>query len=419
MSLPLKMIFAGLDAAGKTTIYKRTMEEIDPELLESLKPTRGIERHDYSFLDVDWSVWDLGGQESYRQKYLSRPEIFNQTKALIYVVDLQDSQRYEEAYNYFEEILKILVNVTPTPRIYVLFHKFDPDKVSKLRPDFYRATKIFRQADKVLGTKFTGFATSIYSESIGLAIRRILIENFPDLFSPADFAKKGAKPLSKAKAMDQKPSSQATTVAQSSQEAVRKEVKPIVEKEKIAEPTSQTQELEETQIYEKPPELADIAPAIVERATRVLNDRMNESPEIVGVVILNKKGEIIVAVAKSSTDEKRLKKIAKVVRGLDIEVYFNELGDIEYRGLGHISLGELDIYFAKISDQYAMAVLAIDVSTLMLENAQRMVKTVRDLINLGVSPEEKKKAPAKKFTKDDYMSDLKSRLKSISGLKEL
>ena len=416
MSLPLKMIFAGLDAAGKTTIYKRTMEEIDPELLESLKPTRGIERHDYSFLDVDWSVWDLGGQESYRQKYLSRPEIFNQTKALIYVVDLQDPERYEEAYNYFEEILKILVNVTPTPRIYVLFHKFDPDKVSKLRPDFYRATKIFRQADKVLGTKFTGFATSIYSESIGLAIRRILIENFPDLFSPADFAKKGAKPLSKAKPPTPETSSQATMATTMPRKTDEKEVKVIEEKKEVAEPS---QEMSKTQIYEKPPELADIAPAIVDRATKVLNDRMNESPEIVGVVILSKNGEIIVAVAKSSTEEKKLKKIAKVIRGLDIEVYFNELGDIEYRGLGHISLGELDIYFAKISDQYAMAVLAVDVSTLMLENAQRMVKTVRDLINLGVSPQEKKKAPAKKFTKDDYMSDLKSRLKSISGLKEL
>ncbi len=410
------MIFAGLDAAGKTTIYKRTMEEIDPELLESLKPTRGIERHDYSFLDVDWSVWDLGGQESYRQKYLSRPEIFNQTKALIYVVDLQDPERYEEAYNYFEEILKILVNVTPTPRIYVLFHKFDPDKVSKLRPDFYRATKIFRQADKVLGTKFTGFATSIYSESIGLAIRRILIENFPDLFSPADFAKKGAKPLSKAKPPTPETSSQATMATTMPRKTDEKEVKVIEEKKEVAEPS---QEISKTQIYEKPPELADIAPAIVDRATKVLNDRMNESPEIVGVVILSKNGEIIVAVAKSSTEEKKLKKIAKVIRGLDIEVYFNELGDIEYRGLGHISLGELDIYFAKISDQYAMAVLAVDVSTLMLENAQRMVKTVRDLINLGVSPQEKKKAPAKKFTKDDYMSDLKSRLKSISGLKEL
>ncbi len=428
------MIFAGLDAAGKTTIYKRTMEEIDPQALEKMRPTRGIERHDYSFLDVDWSVWDLGGQESYRKKYLSRPEIFNQTKALIFVVDLQDPDRYEEAYSYFEEILRILVNVTPPPRVYVLFHKFDPDKVAALRPDFYRATKIFRRADKILGKKFTGFATSIYSESISLAIRRILIENFPDIFTEASFKKKTTSTKTKQEettAPEQDSKEASSTVAETAEKSLEEEkIKPKPELEKTGEEeTKSTEESsvattstepEETMIYEEVPDLGDLAKKIPERATQVLTERMNESPEIIGVAVLTKDGKMVIGVAKSSTDEKKLSKISKVLQGLDISVYFNELGDIEYRGLGHISLDELDIYFAKISDEYAMAVLAVDVSTMMLENAQRMVKTMRDLIKTGgMGTVSETTAPRKKFSKDDYLNDLKSRLKRINGFKEL
>ena len=47
-----KLIFAGLDRAGKTTIYKATMEEMSPGELEQSRPTRGIERHAHDFLSA-------------------------------------------------------------------------------------------------------------------------------------------------------------------------------------------------------------------------------------------------------------------------------------------------------------------------------------------------------------------------------
>ena len=63
---------------------------------------------DFSFKKMDvkdasmsMQIWDLGGQESYRETYLSKPEVFNQTAALIFVVDIQDIERLDEAYKYY------------------------------------------------------------------------------------------------------------------------------------------------------------------------------------------------------------------------------------------------------------------------------------------------------------------------------
>jgi hypothetical protein len=192
VSSPIKLIFAGLDQAGKTTIYKATMEEMSVEELKDQRPTRGIERHAQDFLDTDFQVWDLGGQLNYRETYLSKPEVFNQTKALVFVVDIQDIDRLDEAYQYYVDILgiyvdilSILVNVDPLPKLYVLFHKFDPELAGKLKAHFYKATRLFRKADNITRHKFKGYATSIYSNTIDLAVKRILFENFEDFEEPA------------------------------------------------------------------------------------------------------------------------------------------------------------------------------------------------------------------------------------------
>ena len=59
-----------------------------------------------------------------------------------------------------------------------MFHKFDPEHIGKLRNNFYKATRLFRKADNIINIKFKGYATSIYSNGIDLAVKRILFENF-------------------------------------------------------------------------------------------------------------------------------------------------------------------------------------------------------------------------------------------------
>jgi hypothetical protein len=70
----------------------------------------------------------LGGQQVYRDEFVSNPEkYFIQTDLLIYVIDVQDSERFDDSFDYFEEILKTLKTLEEEPYILIFFHKVDPD----------------------------------------------------------------------------------------------------------------------------------------------------------------------------------------------------------------------------------------------------------------------------------------------------
>lgn len=73
-------------------------------------------------------MWDFGGQEEYRDKYLITPEkFFFGIDLIIYVIDIQDTQRYEESLDYFKKIVDIIKRLEENPYILVFIHKYDPD----------------------------------------------------------------------------------------------------------------------------------------------------------------------------------------------------------------------------------------------------------------------------------------------------
>ncbi|OLS16950.1 MAG: hypothetical protein HeimC2_45280 [Candidatus Heimdallarchaeota archaeon LC_2] len=487
MSGITKLIFAGLDKAGKTTIYKATMEEMDAKDLKDLAPTKQIERHSTNYLDQDFSVWDMGGQQNYRESYLSKPEVFNQTKAMIFVIDIQDIDRLEESYQYFVDILSILKNVDPAPKLYVLFHKYDPELAGRLKSHFYKAARLFRKADKLTPQKFKFYLTSIFSNSIDLAVKRILFENFEDFDEPSQkLSMKSAKPqadsksvpqpsgvptatastapsqtpppsttISETKTVPQPTTSSAASLTPSAKPpapppAANKAPPPATTPEpktkpaipplptKIAEPRVEEKAVTEEVSKETPPpdmekvekktdkeiledatpkSLFDLSDSIVEKLTEVIAKRMAESEEIVAISILSQDGEQVLAVGKSDIDYERLGTLKEVVATLNPQQFYKELADIEYRGLGHFTLSDFDIYFARASNEFAIAILAVDVSTLMLQNAQRIVDSIRQgLGTMEISEEaEPDAAPGKK----DLVSDLRSRLKKLSGLSDL
>ncbi len=142
----IKLVFAGLDAAGKTSILLSIKNKFSS--LTKLTPTKGRVRQKLDYLGSRLLGWDLGGQDVYREEYLERPELFfSETDLLFFIVDAQDTERYAESLEYFENILKVLKKLDEQPKIVVGFHKMDPDiredskvldAVSKLRADFTR-----------------------------------------------------------------------------------------------------------------------------------------------------------------------------------------------------------------------------------------------------------------------------------------
>ena len=125
-----KVIVIGLDNAGKTAILSKFGGRLGISDLANLTPTKGVDRRhiETASSDIDLYIWDFGGQAKYRSKYFDKPEqYFLQTDLLIYVIDVQDPERYAESFEYFEHILEILSTLEEEPFVLIYIHKCDPD----------------------------------------------------------------------------------------------------------------------------------------------------------------------------------------------------------------------------------------------------------------------------------------------------
>jgi GTPase SAR1 family protein len=120
-----KILFTGLDTAGKTSIILALQREFSK--IAILSPTRGAQRRIFDFLGKEISEWDLGGQISYRISYLKNPDkFFEGTEIAIYVIDIQNKPRIPEAISYFKDVIEQFKELEINPPVYVFLHKYDP-----------------------------------------------------------------------------------------------------------------------------------------------------------------------------------------------------------------------------------------------------------------------------------------------------
>jgi small GTP-binding protein len=125
----IKVIVSGLHNAGKTSILTALDKKYDfrDEILE-LKPTIRVEYKKTSFLGRDAIFWDMGGQEKYREMYLSKADIyFSETDLLLYVMDIQDQEKFQASLDYFDSIVSYFRKNDMDIPIIITFHKYDPE----------------------------------------------------------------------------------------------------------------------------------------------------------------------------------------------------------------------------------------------------------------------------------------------------
>lgn len=80
----------GLDGAGKTTmLYQIKLGEAP-----STVPTIGFNVEKVKFKNVEFTLWDIGGQTNIRKLWNF---YYDNTDAVIFMVDSSDSERYELA----------------------------------------------------------------------------------------------------------------------------------------------------------------------------------------------------------------------------------------------------------------------------------------------------------------------------------
>jgi small GTP-binding protein len=85
-----RILLLGLDAAGKTSIlYKFKLDENVTTI-----PTIGFNVETVQYKKVEFTMWDVGGQDKIRQLWR---HYYNGTDAVIFVVDSNDRSRMKEA----------------------------------------------------------------------------------------------------------------------------------------------------------------------------------------------------------------------------------------------------------------------------------------------------------------------------------
>ena len=95
---PARIIMLGLDNAGKTTVlYKLKLGEVVTTI-----PTIGFNVESVQYKHINFTVWDVGGQTKIRPLW---QHYFENSDAVIFVVDSQDRGRLAEAKEELDGVL--------------------------------------------------------------------------------------------------------------------------------------------------------------------------------------------------------------------------------------------------------------------------------------------------------------------------
>ena len=172
-----KIVLMGLSNAGKTCIYERVFEGKKPWELIHQTATKGITYRDYEIGQMTKPmIWDLGGQQQYLDEYHGplRKNIFRKASILLYIVDISDYERFDNARIEFEWSVNQILLYNPNAKLNVFLHKSDlvRDKDSVVS----HIKKVF---SKNMSYEINYHLTSIFDESLFKAWSDIIRELSP------------------------------------------------------------------------------------------------------------------------------------------------------------------------------------------------------------------------------------------------
>jgi small GTP-binding protein len=160
----IKILMIGLDRAGKTSFLLAVKKQYS-EIIKTL-PTKGVARSNEKVFEEQnstISVWDLGGQKMYREKFLEQRKVYlYNVDLLFYFIDIQDFSRINESVELFTKVVEFLVELEEYPPIVVCLNKCDPD-IKDSEDIKANIKKIIEQINDVSASFFIKiFETSIF-----------------------------------------------------------------------------------------------------------------------------------------------------------------------------------------------------------------------------------------------------------------
>lgn len=122
-----KISIFGLNNAGKTTFLNMLQGNLNLNVLLNSKPTVGADQIFINIVDTKYVIWDMGGQERYREEYIKNAEkYFLAIDLLIFVIDIQDPPNFNDALIYLKDIININESLKENPEFLIMLHKADP-----------------------------------------------------------------------------------------------------------------------------------------------------------------------------------------------------------------------------------------------------------------------------------------------------
>ena len=163
-----KILLMGLEDTGKTAIIE-ILKHKKIENVKNILPTRGRRIEEIKFNNQVYYVWELAGPSKYRIRWIEEKDrIFTLTNEMIYFINIQNVETYEESINYLTQLLNVFnlgFNrfIDTNFKLFILFHKSDPNIVN-LR-EFLDNSTFLTDKIKKLNIPYTYeiWKTSIYN----------------------------------------------------------------------------------------------------------------------------------------------------------------------------------------------------------------------------------------------------------------
>ncbi|NVM55612.1 MAG: GTP-binding protein [Candidatus Helarchaeota archaeon] len=157
----MKILLAGLENAGKTALLNVLTKRFE---ISNLKPTISMNIAQMTSENVTFAIWDMGGQVRYRDDYIKNPEkYFVGVNILIYVIDVQDKEKYDESKQYLVKILEILETFEEYPECFIFLHKADPQIIEGIQDDLENLEKMVEEIFSSREFQYRTFQSSIYN----------------------------------------------------------------------------------------------------------------------------------------------------------------------------------------------------------------------------------------------------------------
>jgi Ras-related GTP-binding protein A/B len=128
------------------------------------------------------NLWDCGGQDVFMENYFTnqKDHIFKMVEVLIHVFDVE-SKEVAKDIEIFTKSLSQLREFSPNAKVFVLLHKIDLVQMDRREELFKIMMAKLQEVSNPFGFKLTGFATSIWDESLYKAWSSIVCTLIPNM----------------------------------------------------------------------------------------------------------------------------------------------------------------------------------------------------------------------------------------------